>query len=429
MKELIPAKFGLHGSLVVPGDKSISHRAIMLGALSTGITTIHHFLSGQDCLSTIQAFRDLGVQIDVHNDIVTVHGHGISSLQQCPHALNMGNSGTTTRLMMGILAGRPFSTSLIGDNSLQKRPMKRVSVPLKEFGGEVELTPRGTLPATVVGHHLHHADYQLTVASAQVKSALIFAALQADGVSHLQELLPTRDHTEIMLRQFGAEIQSDGLTITVHPHPALTGQTVEVPGDISSAAFFLVAATIVPGSALTLQHVNLNPTRTGILRVLQKMGAKMTVSHLPSAGEPLGNISIASSHLQPIQVGAQEVPALIDELPLVALLSACADGTSTITGAQELRIKETDRIKTVATELRKFGVAVEELPDGMVIHGQPHWQIRNPNLNSYGDHRIGMMDAIAALKTAHPLQLANEEAVAVSYPTLFNDLAQLCRGE
>lgn len=330
--------------------------------------------------------------------------------------------------MMGILAGRPFTTQLVGDNSLQKRPMKRVSTPLKEFGGEIRLTEGGTLPATVVGHSLHHADYQLQVASAQVKSALIFAALQADGVSHIRELLPTRDHTEIMLRQFGAHIDTSGTDITVHPRPDLTGQEVEVPGDISSAAFFLVAATIVPHSQVTLRHVNLNPTRTGIIRVLHKMGAQLDIRELPSNGEPLGDITVHSSELRPITIGEQDVPALIDELPLVALLAACADGTSKITGAQELRVKETDRIKTVVAELRKLGVTVEELPDGMIIHGRPAWQIQNPHLDSYGDHRIGMMDAVAALKADQPLELAHADAVAVSYPTFFDDLAMLSRG-
>lgn len=427
MKKLTPIKSGLHGDLMVPGDKSISHRAVMLGALSRGDTVIHRFLSGEDCLSTIQAFRDLGVRIDVDGDTVTVHGNGIDALEAPAHPLNMGNSGTTTRLMMGILAGRPFSTQLVGDDSLQKRPMKRVSQPLKEFGGEVRLTPTGTLPGTVVGHQLHHADYQLQVASAQVKSALIFAALQADAVSHIKELLPTRDHTEIMLRQFGAQIETDGTEITVHPYPHLVGQKVEVPGDISSAAFFLVAATIVPNSEVTLRHVNLNPTRTGIVRVLQKMGAQLDIHELSSSGEPLGDITVRSSELRPIKIGAKDVPALIDELPLVALLAACAHGTSTITGAQELRVKETDRIKTVVTELRKLGVTVEELPEGMIIHGQPNWQIQNPHLDSYGDHRIGMMDAVAALKADEPLELDHADAVAVSYPKFFDDLEMLCR--
>lgn len=426
MKRLLPAKNGLHGTLIVPGDKSISHRAIMLGAISHGDTTIHHFLDGEDCRSTMQAFKDLGIKIEQAGTDVLVHGQGFEGLTQPAKPLDMGNSGTTTRLMMGILAGTDFTTALIGDSSLQKRPMKRVSQPLSVFGGEVELTQNGTLPAKVIGHPLHHAEYQMTVASAQVKSALIFAALQADGVSTIIEKLPTRNHTEIMLQQFGAEIMTrDNRIISVVPHPHLTGQVVEVPGDISSAAFFLVAGTIVPNSEITLQRVNLNPTRTGIIRVLLKMGGDLSIEELPTKGEPLGNITVKTSKLRPINIGAEMIPSLIDELPLVALLAACANGRSVITGAEELRVKETDRIKTVVEELRKLGVHVEELPDGMIIDGQPTWQVRNPQLASYGDHRIGMMGAIAALKASDELTMTNEEAINISYPDFFTDLGTL----
>lgn len=427
MKRLLPAKQGVHGSLLVPGDKSISHRAVMLGAISHGETIIHHFLNGEDCQTTIQAFQDLGVSIEQSASTVLVHGHGFAGLRPAVHPLEMGNSGTTTRLMMGLLAGTDFTSQMVGDSSLQKRPMQRVSQPLAVFGGEVNLAKDGTLPATIVGHHLHHANYQMQVASAQVKSALILAALQADGVSTITEKLPTRDHTEIMLRQFGASIETtDHRVITVKPHPRLAGQTIEVPGDISSAAFFLVAGAIVPHSRLTLQRVNLNPTRTGIIRVLRKMGAKLTIDELPSTGEPLGNITISSSQLRPIQIGAEDVPAVIDELPLVALLAACASGRSVIKVASELRVKETDRIATVVEELRKLGVQVAELPDGMIIDGQPEWQVQNHQLASHGDHRIGMMDAIAALKAHQELQLSGAEAVNISYPRFFEDLAQLC---
>lgn len=427
-RELQPAPAGLHGELTVPGDKSISHRAVMLGSLAHGQTTIDHFLAGQDCLSTIKAFQQMGVAINQTGDQVVIAGHGIDALKAPAKPLDMGNSGTTTRLLMGILAGRPFSSQMVVDQSLQNRPMARVSEPLKDFGGQVELSSQNTLPAKIIGHHLHHADVVMKVASAQVKSALIFAALQADQPSTIQEVLPTRNHTEIMLNQFGADIRTSGLSIRVVPHPHLRGQKVEVPGDMSSAAFFLVAGAIVPHSRLTLKHVNLNPTRTGIVKVLQQMGAKLTIEHLPSSGEPLGNLTIENSQLSPIKIGAAEIPALIDELPLVALLAACADGQSKITGAQELRVKETDRIKTVVQELRKLGVAVKELPDGMIINGQPQWQVKDPRLTSYGDHRIGMMDAIAALKAKPGLTLSGADAISVSYPGFFNDLEQLIGG-
>lgn len=430
MKVLPTAPQGLRGTLQVPGDKSISHRSLMIGAISEGTTTVENFLTGEDCLSTLQAFRDLGVQIEQSGTDVTIHGVGLTGLKTANHALDMGNSGTTTRLMMGLLAGQPFDSHLIGDNSLQKRPMKRVAEPLAQFGGQIELTESGTLPATVHGQTLHATNYQLKVASAQVKSALILAALQADGPSTIKELLPTRDHTEIMLRQFGADVQTaaDGVTITVQPHPHLTGQHVVVPSDISSAAFFLVAGALTPNSDVTLTNVNLNPTRTGIITVLQKMQADLTITPRESAGEPLGDLRIKTSDLQPIELGATDIPAVIDELPLVALLASRAQGQSVIRGAEELRVKETDRIATVVAELRKFGVRVEELPDGMIIDGCPDWDIQNHQLDSYGDHRLGMMDAIAALTGDGEMTLANEGAVAVSYPTFFDDLEHLLGG-
>lgn len=430
MKELPMANpQGLHGTLTVPGDKSISHRAIMIGAIAKGVTTIHHFLRGNDCLSTLQAFRDLGVQIEDNGNTIMVHGKGFAGLRPANHPLDMGNSGTTTRLMMGLLAGSRFTTKLVGDASLSKRPMKRVSDPLQAFGGEVQLSPAGTLPATIVGQQLHGAKYEMTVASAQVKSALILAALQADQPSTIVEKLPTRNHTEIMLRQFGAHIRTvNRNVILVEPGEPLIGRCITVPGDISSAAFFLVAATIIPNSKITLKEVNLNPTRTGIINILQHMGAKLTIDEHHSTSEASGDITVESSQLQPINLTAEDIPAVIDELPLVALLAACANGRSTIHGAQELRVKETDRIKTVTAELRKLGVQVKELSDGMVIDGQPSWDIQDPHLDSYGDHRLGMMDAIAALKAPQPLQLAHADAVAVSYPHFFTDLATLLGG-
>ncbi|MCT3438486.1 3-phosphoshikimate 1-carboxyvinyltransferase [Limosilactobacillus fermentum] len=429
MKKLLPARMGLHGSLLVPGDKSISHRAVMLGAISEGETEISHFLTGEDCETTIKAFQALGVRIEQAGTNVRVEGQGLANLKAPAQPLSMGNSGTTTRLIMGILAGSSFLTTLIGDQSLQRRPMRRVSEPLKEFGGEVQLTADGTLPATIIGHQLHGAKYEMKVASAQVKSALIFAALQAKQSSIIVEKLPTRNHTEIMLHQFGAHIRTvDNKVIIVDPGEKLVGQEVTVPGDMSSAAFFLVAATIVPHSKVTLKGVNLNPTRTGIIDILQQMGAKLSIEEQFSTGEPSGDITVENSALRPIHLTDEDIPAVIDELPLVALLAACSDGQSTIRGAQELRVKETDRIKTVVAELRKLGVQVKELPDGMVIDGRPSWDIQDPQLDSYGDHRLGMMDAIAALKADQPLQLAHEDAVAVSYPGFFADLATLLGG-
>lgn len=429
MKELAMAPNGLSGKLTVPGDKSISHRAVMLGALAKGETRIKHFLPGQDCLTTVKAFQDLGVRIDREGENLVVYGQGLRGLKPADKALDMGNSGTTTRLLLGILAGSSFASQLIGDASLSKRPMKRVSQPLAKFGAEIALSPAGTLPATVKGQKLHGAEIQLEVASAQVKSAAIFATLAADSPSTIVEKLPTRNHTEIMLRQFGADIttEADNLTIHVQPGQELLGQEVEVPGDMSSAAFWLTAGAIVPNSKVTLSHVNLNPTRTGIVKVLEQMGAKIASEQVPSKGEELGNLTIETSQLAPVKLTAADIPAVIDELPLVALLAACADGSSEIRGAEELRVKETDRIKTVSQELGKLGVEITELPDGMVIKGRKNWQIKDNILDSHGDHRLGMIAAIAALKSDKPLRLANEDSISVSYPGFFSDLEKLVK--
>lgn len=429
MKELAMAPNGLSGRLTVPGDKSISHRAVMLGALAKGETRIRHFLPGQDCLTTVKAFQDLGVRIDREGESLLVYGQGLRGLKAADKALDMGNSGTTTRLLLGILAGSSFASQLIGDASLSKRPMKRVSQPLAKFGAEIALSPAGTLPATVKGQKLHGAEIQLEVASAQVKSAAIFAALAADSPSTIIEKLPTRNHTEIMLRQFGADIttEADNLTIHVQPGQELLGQEVEVPGDMSSAAFWLTAGAIVPNSKVTLSRVNLNPTRTGIVKVLEQMGAKISIEQVPSKGEELGNLTIETSQLAPVKLTAADIPAVIDELPLVALLAACADGSSEIRGAEELRVKETDRIKTVSQELGKLGVEITELPDGMIIKGRKNWQVKEDILDSHGDHRLGMMAAIAALKSDKPLRLANEDSISVSYPGFFSDLEKLVR--
>lgn len=429
MKELAMAPNGLSGRLTVPGDKSISHRAVMLGALAKGETRIKHFLPGQDCLTTVKAFQDLGVRIDREGESLLVYGQGLRGLKAADKALDMGNSGTTTRLLLRILAGSSFASQLIGDASLSKRPMKRVSQPLAKFGAEIALSPAGTLPATVKGQKLHGAEIQLEVASAQVKSAAIFAALAADSPSTIIEKLPTRNHTEIMLQQFGADIttEADNLTIHVQPGQELLGQEVEVPGDMSSAAFWLTAGAIVPNSKIILSHVNLNPTRTGIVKVLEQMGAKIAIEQVPSKGEELGNLTIETSQLAPIKLTAEDIPAVIDELPLVALLAACADGSSEIRGAEELRVKETDRIKTVSQELGKLGVEITELPDGMIIKGRKNWQVKDDILDSHGDHRLGMMAAIAALKSDKPLRLANEGSISVSYPGFFSDLEKLVR--
>lgn len=417
---------GLHGELTVPGDKSISHRGIMLGAISEGTTTLTHFLTSADCLSTLAAFQQLGVPIERAGTTVTVHGVGLHGLKASSEPLDMGNSGTTTRLIMGLLAGQSFSSTLVGDASLSKRPMKRVSEPLAEMGAEITTTD-GHLPVTINGKQLHAVNYQLKVASAQVKSALILAALQADEPTTLTELLPTRDHTERMLTAFGGEITTgdDGLIITVQPQPHLTGQSMTVPGDMSSAAFFMVAASLVPGSQITLKDVGLNKTRTGLLAILKHMGGRVSVESEPTTGEPIGDLTIQSADLKPINIGKKDIPSVIDELPLVALLAAKANGISRITGAEELRVKETDRISAIVTEFKKLGIVIEELPDGFVIDGRQPWHVVDPVLDAHNDHRIGMVLGIAALLIDQPLQLKGADSVRISYPEFFDDLDKL----
>ncbi|TAR86224.1 3-phosphoshikimate 1-carboxyvinyltransferase, partial [Lactiplantibacillus plantarum] len=350
---------GLQGDLSVPGDKSVSHRGLILGAISQGTTILHHFLPAADCLSTLTALQKLGVPIKRVDTTVTISGRGLHGLTQPQQPLDMGNAGTATRLLTGLLAGQPFETTLVGDTSLSQRPMERVRQPLQAMGAQVQLTA-GHLPMTITGRTLHGSCTEMQVASAQVKSALILAALQADQASTIIEKLPTRDHTERLLQQFGGQIETapDQRTITVQPQPALVGRSLTIPGDFSSAAFFVTAATIIPNSHVRLTNVGLNPTRTGFLNILRRMG------------EPVGTLDVRFAQLHPVQVTATEIPAVIDELPLVALLAATANGISTINGAAELRVKETDRIATIVTELRKLGVQITSQPDGFVIDGR-----------------------------------------------------------
>ncbi|WP_139693524.1 3-phosphoshikimate 1-carboxyvinyltransferase [Sporolactobacillus terrae] len=418
---------GLHGQLHVPGDKSISHRSIIFGAISSGVTEVNNFLPSEDCLTTIRAFRDMGVVIERSSDHVRVHG-APNGLKLPRHPLNMGNSGTTTRLLLGLLSGQQFTTELFGDASLSRRPMRRVTEPLSQAGARFQVGEKGTLPITVFGQrNLKTLNYRLPVASAQVKSALILAALQTCGESTIIEKLQTRDHTERMLKAFGGEIYQHGRTIQVMGKPQLTGQNVTVPGDMSSAAFFLTAAALLPGSEVTLKNVGLNPTRTGFLDVLKRMGASVDVLNEKKQVEPSGDLRVRHAHLKAIHLSQEEIPSVIDELPLVALLATQAKGTTTITGAEELRVKETDRIAVVAEELTKLGARIEELPDGLIIHGQT---ALNPQMSdrvdTHGDHRIGMMLAVAALLCDNSLYLENEAAINISYPGFFDDLKQLC---
>ncbi len=415
----------LKGEVVIPGDKSISHRSVMFGAIAHGETTVTNFLPGEDCLSTISCFRKLGVKIVEENGQLRIDGQGFEGLSEPDETLDVGNSGTTIRLLMGILAGRPFFSTLVGDQSIGKRPMTRVTEPLKQMGAVIDARKNGTYtPIAIRGGRLTPIHYQLPVASAQVKSALLLAGLQAEGETTILEPAATRDHTERMIRQFGGEIHRKNGLITVKGEQRLTASAIHVPGDISSAAFFLVAGAIVPGSEIVLKNVGLNPTRTGILEVLEKMGANLTViKNEADSFEPAGDLIIKSSNLKGTVVEGGLIPRLIDEIPIIALMATQAEGTTIIKDAEELKVKETNRIDTVVAELRKLGASIEATPDGMIITGRS--KLKGGAVSSHGDHRIGMMLAIAALLSDGGVHLEQPESIAVSYPNFFSHLNRL----
>ncbi|TMU86764.1 3-phosphoshikimate 1-carboxyvinyltransferase [Bacillus sp. BHET2] len=423
-KRLINPKKSLTGELHVPGDKSISHRSIMFGSIADGKTVIHNFLMGEDCLSTISCFRKLGVEIDVSDEEVIVHGKGWDHLKEPKDILDVGNSGTTTRLIMGILAGRPFHSVLIGDDSIGKRPMKRVTEPLKHFGTLIDGRTEGNFtPLSIRGGNLKGIRYSLPVASAQVKSALILAGLQAEGTTEIVEPERTRNHTEKMIVEFGGTVERDGETIKVKGGQSLRGTEIYVPGDISSAAFFMVAAAIVPGSRVVLKNVGLNETRIGIVEVMKKMGASVEVVEHSKEGEPIGDILVESSDLTGIEIGGDLIPSLIDEIPVIALLATQASGKTVIKDAEELKVKETNRIDAVVNELCKLGAAIKGTEDGMIIDGKT--PLHGGEVHSWGDHRIGMMLAVASLLTDSDVYLNGSEAVNISYPNFFDHVNQL----
>ncbi|MBO9128237.1 3-phosphoshikimate 1-carboxyvinyltransferase [Bacillus sp. 165] len=424
---LSPAQNGLQGIITVPGDKSISHRAVMFGAIAKGKTTIQGFLAGEDCLSTISCFQKMGVEIVRDGDYVEVHGNGIEGLQEPKDVLDVGNSGTTIRLMLGILAGAPFHSCIIGDASISKRPMKRVTVPLREMGTQIDGRDNGNYtPISIRGGNTTAVRYHSPVASAQVKSAVLLAGLGGAGITSVTEPLQSRDHTERMLQAFGCKVVKEGLTVSIEGNQQLKGTTIEVPGDISSAAFFLVAGAVVPHSQLVLKRVGLNPTRTGILNVLQGMGASIQIENVTNEElEPYGDIIIESSQLRGIDIGGDIIPRLIDEIPIIALAATQAEGITVIKDASELKVKETNRIDTVVEELQKMGARIEATEDGMVIYGKS--KLTGSIVDSHGDHRIGMMLAIASCLADGETTIRNAEAVAVSYPTFFQELIQLQR--
>ena len=419
---------GLQGTLRVPGDKSISHRSIMFGSLAKGKTTVRDILRGEDVLSTMQVFRDLGVTIEDDGQVITIHGVGFDGLKAPKNKLDMGNSGTSIRLISGVLAGQDFEVEMFGDDSLSKRPMDRVTIPLSQMGVTVSgVTDRHLPPLKLKGSkELKPIHYQLPVASAQVKSALIFAALQAQGESVIIEKEKTRNHTEDMIVQFGGQIDVKGKEIRISGGQELVGQEVVVPGDISSSAFWLVAGLIVPNSKIVLENVGINETRTGILDVIQAMGGKMTLSQVDEVAKS-ATITVETSDLQGTEIAGEIIPRLIDELPIIALLATQAKGTTVIRDAEELKVKETDRIQVVADALNSMGANITPTDDGMIIIGKT--PLHGATINTFGDHRIGMMTAVAALLVQDgEVELERAEAINTSYPSFFADLEGLQHG-
>ena len=409
------------GQIKVPGDKSISHRAVMLGSLANGVTEISGFLKGADCLSTIDCFRKMEIDIDINGENVTVHGNGLRGLKKPDEMLYTGNSGTTTRLLCGILAGQNFDTSITGDASIQKRPMGRVVQPLSMMGAKIE---NEYCPLYITGTKLHGIDYKMPVASAQVKTAIILAGLYADGETVIHEIEKSRDHTELMLSAMGADLTVDNLDITVKPTNDLTAFNVDVPGDISSAAFFLVLGAIMPNSQITVTNVGINPTRTGIIDVLKDMGADITLENVhTSAGETVADITVRSSSLKGTTVGGDIIPRLIDELPIIAVAAVFADGQTVIKDAQELKVKETNRIRAVVDEFNKCGIDITETDDGMIINGGK--SIHGADFKTYGDHRMAMSLTVLAQLADGESTLDDSDCACVSYPTFFDDFYKL----
>lgn len=421
----ITASKGLRGTINVAPDKSISHRAVMMGSVAKGKTVINNFLMGEDCLSTIDCFQKMGVAIEIEGTQVIVSGKGLRGLKTPHGLLYTGNSGTTTRLLCGLLAPQNFSCILDGDESIRKRPMNRVIAPLREMGARISGTGGGFTPISIEGTNLKAIEYEMPVASAQLKSALILAGLYADGKSAIVEPKPSRNHTELMICGFGGSIARNGNRITVSPAEELYGLEIKVPGDISSAAFFMVAALIVPHSEIRIRDVGLNQTRTGIIDALKSMGASIEIEETGTGIEPYGDLIIRHSQLHGTEIGGELIPRLIDELPVISVAAAFAEGRTVIRDAEELKVKESNRIDAMESELKKAGVAVQATADGLIIDGGN--PVKGARFESYGDHRIAMSMAVLALVAEGPSRVENHQCIGISYPDFFETLNGLRR--
>ena len=421
---------GLKGTVSVPGDKSISHRGIMFGSIADGTTEIHNFLPGADCLATIRCFRALGIEIEQEGSTVIVHGKGLHGLSAPSHILDVGNSGTTTRLLSGILAGQPFESKLSGDESLNSRPMKRIIDPLTQMGADISsILHNGCAPLYIAPSRLHGIHYDSPVASAQVKSCILLAGLYADGETSVTEPGLSRNHTELMLKEFGADIRSvhdldcSRTTAIIQPGRELHGQKLTVPGDISSAAYFIAAGLIVPDSEIRITNVGINPTRAGILKVCEDMGARIELSNeRTEGGEKIADITVRTSRLHGTVIEGDIIPALIDEIPVIAVMAAVAEGTTVIRDAAELKVKETDRIETICDNLKAMGCNVTPTEDGMIIVGG---KLKGAVIHTLLDHRIAMAMAAASMASGVPVVIDDAQAVRKSYANFWDDAASL----
>lgn len=414
----------LRGVLSVPGDKSISHRAVMFGALAKGTTRVSHFLEGADCLSTISCFRKMGIDIEKDGEDLLIHGRGLRGLNSPREILNAGNSGTTTRLISGILAGQKFISELDGDASLRSRPMKRIIDPLTAMGADIRSRmDNGCMPLRIAGRPLHAVHYNSPVASAQVKSCVLLAGMYADGVTSVTEPFLSRNHTEIMLNYFGAKVTSQGTTASIQPEPELSAREVRVPGDISSAAFFIAAGLLTPNSEILLKDVGINPTRAGILKICRQMGADITLLNENHQGEPTADLLVRTSSLKGTVIQGADIPTLIDEIPVLAVMAAFADGTTVIRDAQELKVKESDRIAVMVENLKRMGADIEGTDDGMIIRGgKPlHGAVIDPHM----DHRVAMSFAVAGTVCQGSMEITDGDCVKISYPGFYEDLYRL----
>ena len=414
----------LKGEVTIPGDKSISHRAVMLGSLAQGTTLVTNFLQGADCLSTIDCFSRMGIAIENTPGQILIHGKGLHGLRKPDGILDAGNSGTTTRLISGILAAQPFETTLTGDASIRRRPMRRIMEPLSMMGADItSINANGCAPLHIKGAPLHGIHYHSKVASAQVKSAVLLAGLYADGITKVTEPTVSRNHSEIMLRCFGAKVQTEDTTVTLSPDPALYGQEICVPGDISSAAYFIAAGLLVPGAEVLIQNVGINPTRAGILKVAQEMGGDITYLNVRQEGEPMADLLVRNSALHGITIEGAIIPTLIDELPIINIMAACAEGTTIIRDAAELKVKESNRIDVMVNHLSAMGCDITGTEDGMIINGgRP---LHGTLVDSHMDHRIAICFAIAALIAVGETEILGSDVVTISYPDFYEDLRRL----